>query len=131
MAVGLVFPVVVYGATVAMQSNHNDIKEWLPESFEETQEYNAFQREFSNDTYILASWDGCTLDDPRLAKFATLLAPSAMRERTGIEYASKVITGETLVEQLTSPPTNLGWKQAVGGSPARSSGPTAARLRAC
>ena len=41
LLVGLAFPPVVYGSIVAMQSNHNDIKEWLPESFEETQEYNV------------------------------------------------------------------------------------------
>src|SRR5260221_3529270 len=68
--VALAFPVVVYGSIVAMRSNHNDIKEWLPESFAETQEYNRFQREFTGDTYGLARWDGCTLDGPRLTKFA-------------------------------------------------------------
>ena len=66
--VGLAFPFVVYGSIVAMQSNHNDIQEWLPVSFEETQEYNRFQRQFASDTFVLASWEGCTLDDSRLRR---------------------------------------------------------------
>ncbi len=113
LLVGLAFPVVVYGSIVAMQSNHNDIKEWLPESFEETQQYNKFQRQFSNDTFVLASWEGCTLEDSRLPRFAAALEPSAERERAGTEYFSKVITGRSMVNQLTSPPTNLPWKQAI------------------
>ncbi len=74
IVVGLAFPLVAYGSIVAMQSNHNDIEEWLPESFAETQEYHRFQRQFSSDTFVLASWEGCTLDDPRLPRFAAALA---------------------------------------------------------
>ncbi len=113
LLVALAFPLVAYGSIVAMQSNHNDIKEWLPESFQETQEYNKFQRQFSNDTFVLASWDGCTLDDSRLPRFAAALEPSAQRQREKTEYFSKVITGRSVLNQLTSPPTNLSWKQAI------------------
>ena len=63
-------PLALYGSLATMATNRNDVKEWLPESFAETQEYHRFEREFSNDTFIEASWDGCTLDDPRLAALA-------------------------------------------------------------
>ncbi len=111
--VGLAFPFVVYGSIVAMQSNHNDIQEWLPVSFEETQEYNRFQRQFASDTFVLASWEGCTLDDSRLPRFAAALEPTPERKRAGTDYFSKVITGRSVLNQLTTPPTSLAWKPAV------------------
>src|SRR5438552_221161 len=74
---GLLFPVVLVGALLAAASNRNDVKEWLPESFQETQEYHAFQAHFSNETFVLASWEGCTLDDARLDKLAEKLVPTA------------------------------------------------------
>ncbi len=79
-----VLPLALAGALITMGTNRNDVKEWLPESFEETQEYHRFEREFSNDTFIEASWEGCTLDDPRLGRNG-----HAARPRRRVKSASR------------------------------------------
>ena len=88
-----VLPFALAGALVTMGTNRNDVKEWLPESFPETQEYHRFEREFSNDTFIEASWEGCTLDDPRLGKMAALLGPPAGEPLPATAFFTQALTG--------------------------------------
>ncbi|MBI3838957.1 MAG: MMPL family transporter [Planctomycetia bacterium] len=103
--VAIVFPITVWGAVLALQSNKNDVKEWLPESFKETQDYHEFEKHFGNDTFVLASWDGCTLDDTRLDKLAQFLSPSS--DLPGSRFFTKVMTGRSLFQQLSQAPTGL------------------------
>ncbi|HTU27261.1 MAG TPA: hypothetical protein VMF30_17770, partial [Pirellulales bacterium] len=106
-------PLALGGALVTMGTNRNDVKEWLPESFAETQEYHRFEREFSNDTFIEASWEGCTLDDPRLGQMAKLLAPPTGDPVSPTAYFTQALTGVSLLERLTSPPVNLPREEAL------------------
>ena len=75
--VGVVFvlPLSMVGSQMALRSNRNDVKEWLPSSFQETADFEWFRRYFFNDTFILSSWDGCTLQDERLQTFSSKLTP--------------------------------------------------------
>ncbi len=109
--VAVMFPITLWAAVLALQTNRNDVQEWLPESFQATREYHEFQRHFGNETFVLVSWDGCTLDDDRLDKLAELLA----REKNpqAPPYFQRVITGRSLVEQLTSPPISQPRSQAL------------------
>ncbi len=106
-------PLALAGSLVTMATNRNDVKEWLPESFEETQEYHRFEAEFSNDTFIEASWDGCTLDDTRLAALAEKLGPPADQALPPDAYFSQVRTGADLLDKLTSSPISLPESQAI------------------
>lgn len=63
------------GAKRTLQSNSNNVADWLPDSFAETQEYKWFIRHFPYESFIVASWKGCTLDDPRLEMLAQKLVP--------------------------------------------------------
>ncbi len=114
-AVLLVFPVLLYGANRAAQTNRNDVKDWLPETFEETKDYRWFQTHFENETQVLVSWEGATLDDPRVEKFAHLVAPRSGENHSPIDTSlfSSVLTGPELVRRLTDPPTNLPRAEAI------------------
>jgi len=68
-------PVLGRGARKALQSNDNDVHDWLPSTYEETTDFSWFQEHFENDTFVLISWEGCTLDDPRLELLAKKLVP--------------------------------------------------------
>ena len=105
----VVFPVLAYGANRAAQTNRNDVKDWLPATFAETQDYHWFQSHFENETQVLVSWEGAMLDDPRVEKFARLVAPRSEQDQTPIDTKlfSSVLTGPELVRRLTDPPTNL------------------------
>ncbi len=75
-------PVLGRGARKALQSNDNDVHDWLPSTYEETTDFSWFQEHFENDTFVLISWEGCTLDDPRLELLAKKLVPPGADEPT-------------------------------------------------
>ena len=57
-------------------SNSNAVEDWLPGHYQETREYRWFLDHFPFESYIVVSWDGCTLDDDRVELFAQKLVPS-------------------------------------------------------
>lgn len=121
MALGL--PVVVYGAVKALESNVNSPSHWVPETFEERQRYEKFAAMFESGDLVIASWPGCTLDDPRLAAFADAFtapegeSPQPLPELNGFQpqhsYFSRVITGTRLLAELTGPPLTIPRDEAI------------------
>lgn len=107
-------PFAVLGTARAIKTNKNDVKQWLPETYEETQIYRDFRQKFSGEEFVLVTWEGCTLDDPRLKQFTEIVVPPA--DAVGPEqpnYFAKVITGGSIVETLSNPPLNLPPEEAV------------------
>jgi len=70
-----VLPVLTRGARKTLQSNDNNVHDWLPTTYDETQDFSWFQQHFENETFVLMSWEGCTLDDQRLELLAKKLMP--------------------------------------------------------
>jgi len=68
-------PVFTRGARKTLMSNDNNVHDWLPDKYEETADFSWFQQHFENETFVLVSWDGCTLDDTRLELFARKVIP--------------------------------------------------------
>lgn len=64
-----VMPFAFTGARRALLTNRNEVQDWLPEEYTETQTFQWFQRHFSGEHFLLVSWEGCTLDDQRLPLF--------------------------------------------------------------
>src|SRR5271156_1626062 len=100
MLVTFLLPIVLMGARTTLRGNKNDVKEWLPASYKETAEYKWFQKHFANETFVLISWDGCTLDDPRLEVLSAKLFPDPkipLSENQPWEprLFTKLITGRT------------------------------------
>jgi len=107
-------PVVLVGTKRALDSNKNNVEEWLPPEFPEVQTYKRFQEHFPGEQFVLISWDGCTLDDPRLEMLDFRLSEQASpllrlddRVEAGAPRFVSVVTGNDLLDQLTSPPLNL------------------------
>jgi hypothetical protein len=69
-------PVIGRGARKALQSNDNDVHDWLPNTYDETVDFSWFKQHFENETFVLISWEGCTLEDPRLELLAKKLVPA-------------------------------------------------------
>jgi predicted RND superfamily exporter protein len=61
-------PILLLPALLALASNHNDVMAWLPKS-ERLVEATKFFARFGADENLVISWDGCTIDDPRLDVF--------------------------------------------------------------
>jgi len=108
-------PMVVVGAFKAKGNNRNDVKGWLPLEYPETQTYRFFRQNFQGEEFILVSWDGCTMTDPRLELLARKLLPppeEASRISRPI-YFKTAQTGPRAVEQMTDEPLNLDPEEAV------------------
>jgi hypothetical protein len=113
MLVTFLLPVVLLGAKITLRGNRNDVKEWLPASYSETGEYKWFQKNFANETFVLISWDGCTLTDQRVKILSNklLLDPTAAPQ--GPKLFNRIITGQTAIDQMTGPPLNLSEAEAI------------------
>ncbi len=62
-------PLVGRGARQSLLSNRNDVAQWLPADYLETKAFQWFRQHFADGQFVLVSWDGCTMDDPRLELF--------------------------------------------------------------
>src|SRR5262245_25426559 len=111
VAVALV-PLIAWGVYRAIRSNSNDVRDWLPADYPETQQYRWFTKNFGAQDFILASWTGCTLDDPRLDQFVDQLSNRAHNSADGAALG-RIFTGRSLVEQLSGPPVELSRKLAI------------------
>jgi predicted RND superfamily exporter protein len=108
-------PLVVVGAIKAKGNNRNDVKGWLPLEYPETQTYRFFRQNFAGEEFILVSWDGCTMADPRLELLARKLIPPP-EEASRIErplYFKTAQTGPRAVERMTQEPLNLDRQEAI------------------
>ena len=108
-------PLVLVGAAKARSNNRNDVKGWLPLQYQETRDYRYFRQRFQGEEFILVSWDGCTMADPRLELLARKLLPSP-EEASRIErplYFKTAQTGPRAVEQMCREPLSLSPEEAV------------------
>ncbi|QDV22694.1 efflux RND transporter permease subunit [Aureliella helgolandensis] len=122
----LLAPLIVYAADLAVKSNSNNVMDWLPESFQETQDLKWFGEHFGTDAMLMLSWEGCTLDDPRARALAEALRrPFIDATDEEIQLFSRVSSGGEIEEQLRGPPLELsagaarkrleGWLLEPGG----------------
>lgn len=103
------FPFAGLGARRALMTNRNDVKQWLPDTYEETQIYARFQQFFPGEEFVLVSWEGCTLTDHRLPLLARkLLLPDGEKgDPTAQPLFDEVVTGPDIFKQMTTEPLNL------------------------
>ena len=103
-------PFILKGTRLTLESNRNDVKDWLPDSYEETERLRWFTKHFPFEQFALVSWEGsgkagdrgCTLDDDRLELLAKKLEiqPKAEKKAGKPWFFKDVITGERLVKML-------------------------------
>ncbi len=106
-------PLVAYGTKGAWDSIKNRVENWLPETFEETQRLMWFYERFGTDELLMISWEGCTLDDPRISQYKQNLRTADSSSGESIEWYRDVITGPETVEALTSEPLDLPREEAL------------------
>jgi len=114
IAFGVLLPFVAWGTLCSLQSNANNVSEWLPANYPETREYAWYRSHFEGDSFVLASWEGCTLDDPRLEKLAAALVPPKDQPAPlGPRFFIRVQTGPEILERLMAAPANLSLDDAA------------------
>ena len=125
-------PMVVVGAIKAKSNNRNDVKGWLPAEYQETQTYRFFRQNFQGEEFILVSWEGCTMTDPRLEMLARKLLPPP-EEASRIErplYFKTAQTGPRAVARMCQEPLNLEREEAISRLTGAIIGPPPAGIEA-
>ena len=131
MVLVFLLPLCGRGSRKTLTSNDNRVEDWLPAEYEETQDLRWFKQHFENETFLLISWDGCDLSDPRQELFAQKLLPAEDLPQPGggEPLFKKIQTGQRLIKRMTEPPLSLTEDEAlrrlrglfVGPAPAKGS----------
>ncbi|MFN3153266.1 efflux RND transporter permease subunit [Bremerella sp.] len=100
-------PIVMVGTKGAWDGIKNRVEDWLPETFEETQRLMWFYDRFGTDELLMVSWEGCTLEDPRVARYAQAIGAAEEVNGEEVVWFGEVITGPEALESLTAEPLDL------------------------
>jgi len=87
---------------------------WIPDTNQQRTEFEWFCEHFESQALVVISWPGCTVDDPRLEKFeVTLLDPTQPQAARNKALFDRVISGHSILRQLTSEPIELAREDAI------------------
>ena len=85
----LTFPLVAYVSTLPAGRFRNEITEWGNKNSPAYQQYSDFRDRFGVNEFVVVSWPGCNLDDPRISKVTnrikTELAGSVKQVSSGAQ----------------------------------------------
>ena len=95
----LLLPGIVFGGLKALKVYSNDVKQWLPEGYEEARIYDQFQEKFGIDEMVVISWKDCRIDNPDVLKFQDAL--QAKTNEAGTVF-SNVNSGPSMLDNLLS-----------------------------
>ncbi|MCM2372490.1 MMPL family transporter [Rhodopirellula sp. ICT_H3.1] len=97
-----ILPSAFRGARSGLQNKENDIKDWLPSDFPETAELDWFAEHFAGESFVLATWPGCTVGDQRLHLLENkLLHESADFRKQLLAEEADAASGLSLAERRT------------------------------
>ena len=99
------------GARRAIESNTNKAEDWLPDSYAESADLEWFRSHFVGESFVLVSWDGCTLGDTEKLRLLKQKLAAVSDER-GAWY-TRVVTGPETIATLTEAPSRLERYQAI------------------
>ncbi|MBL8889559.1 MAG: MMPL family transporter [Planctomycetaceae bacterium] len=87
-------PFFARSARFAVDDVRNDVSDWLPDHFIETQQLKEFRDYFLGEQFVLVSWDGCNEDD---RNFQTLVK---MLRRESLAHSEAVTDEEKEAHRL-------------------------------
>lgn len=71
---------------------HNDVAGWLPKNDPQAKVLHWYQNLFPHDDRVLVSWDSCSVTDPRIKRFAEVLAGT--RRADGVREGGSPLIGK-------------------------------------
>lgn len=104
----LALPFMVYGALRTLASNSNSPIDWVTHEFPARRTYDEFRDAFGNGDAVVLSWDGCTVDEPRLDRLVRRLEQSrAFRDADGRSCFERIVSGRAVWHEFLAPPLSL------------------------
>ena len=93
----LLFSLAFCGLGLArLQTNTEDVLQWLPDDSPARLEFNEFRRKFGSDDFLVVTWKDCTSRDPRLLEFS-----QSILEQDSEDLIQSVTSGASLIQELT------------------------------
>jgi predicted RND superfamily exporter protein len=106
--IGILFSLVAFSFSVVgllqIESNTEDVLQWLPDRSEARQKYNYMRTIFGSDDFVVVTWPGCTLDDPRLDQFVEFVRK---KDREGL--IQSIVSGKDIAGRMS---TEFGFSRA-------------------
>jgi hypothetical protein len=100
--VGLLLPLIVFGALNALKSSNNSPIDWVDANFAERRHYDEFVKLFGPGDVVIASWTDCFWTDERLDLLMDDLRQSPrFRNNSGESLLFQVVCGREVVLKLT------------------------------
>ena len=90
-------PVLIYGTINAFKVKSSDLRQWLPQNYEESKIYDHFKKRFGEDEMVVASWKDCKIDNPAVLDLQDALL--AIEDEEGPVF-SRVTSGATIRSQI-------------------------------
>jgi predicted RND superfamily exporter protein len=94
VAIALLATPLLAGLAIRAQTNTDDVNNWIDRASPEYAWYENDIRHFGSDDEIIISWDGCSVDDPRVPE-----AASRLRRDCG-PWINRIVTGPTALAGL-------------------------------
>ncbi|MEW4489534.1 MMPL family transporter [Thalassoglobus sp. JC818] len=112
--IGLLVPFVIVGAIRSIDGMRITPEKWMSPTNPQRQAFEEFRSNFEGNDVVYVSWEGCTLDDPRLLKLQQeVMARNSLPEIPEVVPFERVLTGPGILEQMTSPPLGLSTEDAI------------------
>jgi len=111
----LLMPVFYWGAVHGVQQMFTSPSRWMPPGVEQRDRHEQFVEQFDVQDVMIVSWDGCTIDDPRLPQLADILLSECVADdgTPFSEFYVRVRTGYGVVRELQSEPLSLSREEAI------------------
>ena len=93
----LLLPVEIYGTINAFKVKSSDLRQWLPQNYEESKIYDHFKKRFGEDEMIVASWADCKIDNPAVLDLQEALL--ALEDEEGPAF-NRVTSGAMIRSQI-------------------------------
>lgn len=114
VAMALSAPFIARAALAVLAVESQTPMEWVPPDFPARAEYDRFATEFGSGNVVVATWPGCTLDAPAVAR---VVEAAGNLDRTsdsaGRPWFASVTDGGTVVARLVDEPLTLDRETAI------------------
>lgn len=101
-----ILPWTVDAAWRSWLSNSNSVEDWIPAD----EQLSRFVGLFGSDELLMISWEGCTLEDERIAEYARELSSPDGSEPA---YFRDVITGPRILDFYMAPPLEMSRQESL------------------
>jgi predicted RND superfamily exporter protein len=113
LAVTFALVFIPRGARKALESNSNKAEDWLPAAYAESADLKWFRDHFVHESFVLISWDGCTLGKPEKLHLLAEKLRAETDKKEGWRWYPRVMTGPETIDQLVTGPASLSGAGAI------------------